>query len=294
MVANENATEPFNDFITKLYANTFRIGSGTCKGYGKIKIVECLTATLDLRNKEDLQSYISKSSDLSKDWNRFNLISFEETQNKDWTEYSLTLNPEDFFFFGSGLGDKDADDIPVTENIILWSNKKPRFSNKRVLIPASSVKGAISHRTAYHYNRLKKFFTGNENAKTADDNEAVAAIFGASGNGKLSNQIKRGNIIISDIIEKDLTTEKQKTFFHIKNDHFTGGTIPGALFQEKSIYGKDDVYKLDILVRKNAIEDDDIRKAFEQSLNDICNGLLPLGGFVNRGNGIFNGKILKR
>ncbi len=249
---------------------------------------------MDLRNKEDLQSYISKSSDLSKDWNRFNLISFEETQNKDWTEYSLTLNPEDFFFFGSGLGDKDADDIPVTENIILWSNKKPRFSNKRVLIPASSVKGAISHRTAYHYNRLKKFFTGNENAKTADDNEAVAAIFGASGNGKLSNQIKRGNIIISDIIEKDLTTEKQKTFFHIKNDHFTGGTIPGALFQEKSIYGKDDVYKLDILVRKNAIEDDDIRKAFEQSLNDICNGLLPLGGFVNRGNGIFNGKILKR
>ncbi len=294
MVANENATEPFNDFITKLYANTFRIGSGTCKGYGKIKIVECLTATLDLRNKEDLQSYISKSSDLSKDWNRFNLISFEETQNKDWTEYSLTLNPEDFFFFGSGLGDKDADDIPVTENIILWSNKKPRFSNKQVLIPASSVKGAISHRTAYHYNRLKKFFTGNENAKTADDNEAVAAIFGASGNGKLSNQIKRGNIIISDIIEKDLTTEKQKTFFHIKNDHFTGGTIPGALFQEKSIYGKDDVYKLDILVRKNAIEDDDILKAFEQSLNDICNGLLPLGGFVNRGNGIFNGKILKR
>lgn len=293
MVANENATEPFNEFITKLYDNTFRIGSGTRKGYGQIRIVESLIATLDLRNADDLQSYISKSSDLSRDWNRFSSISLNETQNKDWSKYSLVLSPEDFFFFGSGLGDKDADDIPITENIILWANNKPRFSSKRVLIPASSVKGAISHRTAYHYNRLKRFFIGNENARTNDDNEAVAVIFGVSGNGKSSNQIKRGNIIISDIIGNDLTREKQKTFFHIKNDYFTGGTIPGALFQERSVYGKDDVYKLEILVRKNAIEDDNIRKAFEQSLTDICNGLLPLGGIVNRGNGIFKGEILK-
>lgn len=293
MVANENVQKQFYDLISELHDNTFRIGSGTRKGYGKIKIVDCITVSLDLRISEDLQSYISKSSDLSKKWDRFCSTSFNEIQNEDWEKYTLKLNSNDFFFFGSGIGDKEADDIPITEKTILWADNKPRFSNNRILIPASSVKGAISHRTAYHYNKLKKNFIGNKNARIGDDNEAVATIFGVSGNGKFSNHIKRGNIIMSDVIGDDLTKGKQKIFFHIKSDYFTGGTINGTLFQEKSVYGEDNEYKIEILVKKNAIIDKDIREAFEKSLNDICDGLLPLGGIVNRGNGIFTGKLLK-
>jgi hypothetical protein len=34
-------------------------------------------------------------------------------------------------------------------------------------------------------------------------------------------------------------------------------------------------------------------EAFERSMKDVCEGLLPLGGGVNRGNGYFSGVLLK-
>lgn len=54
------------------------------------------------------------------------------------------------------------DDFYKTETCIVWENGKPDFIEINpqegrfgdVLIPASSVKGAISHRLAHHYNRL--------------------------------------------------------------------------------------------------------------------------------------------
>ena len=42
---------------------------------------------------------------------------------------------------------------------------------------------------------------------------------------------------------------------------------------------------------QEALQDEDVRKAFEKALQDICDGLLPLGGGTNRGNGIFIGTL---
>ena len=47
----------------------------------------------------------------------------------------------------------------------------------------------------------------------------------------------------------------------------------------------------EIWVEKEALQDEDVRKAFEKALQDICDGLLPLGGGTNRGNGIFIGTL---
>ena len=47
--------------------------------------------------------------------------------------------------FGSGFGDDEADMTPVVEKIINY--EKQDLIEEKVLIPASSVKGAISHRT---------------------------------------------------------------------------------------------------------------------------------------------------
>ena len=41
------------------------------------------------------------------------------------------------------------------------------------------------------------------------------------------------------------------------------------------------------------IKKKNIIKAFELSLKDICNGMLPLGGATTKGHGIFTGKLLK-
>lgn len=265
---------------------TLRIGGGTRKGYGRLNVVKCQQASLNLAKPEDLEKYLKKSSSLAEEWAGFTEIS--ETESLDdskWTHYQLKLKPLDFFMFGSGMGDSDVDNVYVSEYVV--SRGESVDSNKRVLIPGSSVKGAIAHRTAYHYNKIKGNFAGKTEPKeiTGSNNEAVAAIFGEK---KSDNTFTRGRILIDDVI-KGQAEPKSKPFFHNKIDQFTGGTMDGALFQEKVIYDKDTEYTFDIYVENSALADDDIKKAFVQSLRDICTGLLPLGGITNRGNGIFTG-----
>jgi hypothetical protein len=41
------------------------------------------------------------------------------------------------------------------------------------------------------------------------------------------------------------------------------------------------------------LEDAHIKEAFENTLDDLCSGMLPLGGKVNRGHGVFEGSWTK-
>ena len=286
LMSEKDDKEHIEKAIEHLRYSTLRIGGGTRKGYGKLSIVDCRQASLNLSNPEDLEKYLNKSSSLAEDWAGFTKISvIESLDYSKWTHYQLKLKPLYFFMFGSGMGDSDADNVYVSEYVV--SRGESVDSNKRVLIPGSSVKGAIAHRTAYHYNKIKGNFAGKTEPKeiTGSNNEAVAVIFGEK---KSDNTFTRGRILIDDVI-KGQAEPKSKPFFHNKIDQFTGGTMDGALFQEKVIYDKDTEYTFDIYVENSALADDDIKKAFVQSLRDICTGLLPLGGITNRGNGIFTG-----
>ncbi len=286
LMSEKDDKEHIEKAIEHLRYSTLRIGGGTRKGYGRLNVVKCQQASLNLAKPEDLEKYLKKSSSLAEEWAGFTEIS--ETESLDdskWTHYQLKLKPLDFFMFGSGMGDSDADNVYVSELVV--SQGESIDNNKRVLIPGSSVKGAIAHRTAYHYNKIKGNFAGKTEPKeiTGSNNEAVAVIFGEK---KSDNTFTRGRILIDDVI-KGQAEPKSKPFFHNKIDQFTGGTMDGALFQEKVIYDKDTEYTFDIYVENSALADDDIKKAFVQSLRDICTGLLPLGGITNRGNGIFTG-----
>lgn len=299
LMSEKDDKEHIEKAIEHLRYSTLRIGGGTRKGYGKLSIVDCRQASLNLSNPEDLEKYLNKSSSLAEDWAGFTKISvIESLDYSKWTHYQLKLKPLDFFMFGSGMGDSDADNVYVSELIVSWgSDDKPYIDKdkeckpqKRVLIPGSSVKGAIAHRTAYHYNKIKGNFAENYKDKekreeiTGSNNKAVAEIFGKADGDKFT----RGRILIDDVI-KGQAEPKSKSFFHNKIDQFTGGTMDGALFQEKVIYDKDTEYTFDLYVENSALADNDIKKAFVQSLRDICAGLLPLGGITNRGNGIFTG-----
>lgn len=303
---NENDSEPLNLILSQMLAVNFRIGGGTRSGFGKVKVVETRVAQLDLQKKNDLDAYLQKSSNLSDTesfWGKYSATKLKESSDASaWTKYELSLKPVDFFLFGSGSGDDDADMCNAMGTQIEWRDGKPSFTENLVLIPGSSVKGAVSHRVAFHYNKLTGVTAEKLKAKavelgkkfqdmvaeyTGDKNEAVEALFGSHQVGKIS----RGSVLISDIMKKGRMGEPTKILNHVSVDRFTGGAIDGALFSEKPWVSDGENFTMEFVVENSALADENIKKAFELALKDLTDGLLSLGGGVNRGHGVFKGSL---
>ena len=275
-IADDNDEVNWQEILKAINAKTFRLGGGSTKGFGDIKVLNELSSydVFDITSKE----YREKSSSLNTTYSK----SFPKKQKEiNYTTYTLKIKPDNFFMFGSGFGDDDANMTPVYEKIITWENNKGKFSNEQILIPASSIKGAISHRTTYHYNLQNKLFIGNNEAK-----ESIKELFGEAKQSDDDLGCK-GKVLFSDCFYKKAD---EKVFDHVSIDRFTGGAIDGALFQEKTI-SDNQKYSIEILLEKD-IKDEYI-KAFEKSLDDICSGMLPLGGATTKGHGVFSGKVFK-
>lgn len=263
------------DAILDLLSNpAFRLGGGSTKGFGKFKICEIKTKLTSLENY---------SSSLNQILSHCEEYTTKQSTSNTHTTYTLTLKPDDFFMFGSGFGDGDADMTPVHEQVVDYANKK--LSDKQILIPASSIKGAIAHRTTYHLNKL----LGNT-IEAKNGLESVKEIFGEAKNSKQNIAGSKGKILISDCFKKE--GGQTKTFDHVSIDRFTGGAIDGALFQEKTIADDGESYMIEILLQKDDIDKSYI-DAFESALKDITTGMLPLGGSTTKGHGVFSGTVLK-
>ena len=162
--ADEQDATFWKSMIDAFHSPTFRIGAGTRNGFGAFKVLSCKTKTFDLEKSEELNEYLNLSSSLNVDISKWSDHK-PDTENPDWIHYKINLTPESFYLFGAGFGNKQADAIPKTESYFEWDKdgKNPKlvgnFPKKqhfgKILIPATSVKGALAHRTAFHYNKLE-------------------------------------------------------------------------------------------------------------------------------------------
>ena len=284
MLDNQTA---FNELIELLQSPSFRLGGGSTKGFGKFNILEIKTETIE--TIEALKGYSSSLNNFN--GSRVDLST--NNQSATHTKYTLKITPDDFFMFGSGFGDEETDQTPVYESVIDY--KKKRLSDKQILLPASSLKGALAHRTVFHFNSINEFYIGNEKARNV-----ITELFGEAKNSKKEINGSKGKIIFSDCFKLDQNITK--IFDHVAIDRFTGGALDGALFQEKTI-AQNDIWKIEILVEdfkedsnlsneKNQEEREQYQtalRAFEKALDDVCSGLLPLGGATTKGHGVFSG-----
>jgi len=268
MLEDESA---FAKLLEMLQSPSFRLGGGSTKGFGKFKVIEILSSVVD--TAEALATYSSSLN--STEGSRVELSTNIKPINH--TSYSLTIEPDEFFMFGGGFGDDEADQIPVVEKIIDYQAKG--LSANHILIPASSLKGAIAHRTAYHYNLQNGLFVGDDEARLV-----ISELFGEAKNSKKEIEGSRGKVLFSDLFKLD--REESKIFDHVAIDRFTGGGLDGALFQEKTT-AQSDVWELEILL-ENGVEELFV-EAFERALDDVCSGMLPLGGATTKGHGVFSG-----
>ncbi|QMS61969.1 hypothetical protein IXZ18_08480 [Campylobacter fetus subsp. venerealis bv. intermedius] len=169
----------------------------------------------------------------------------------------------------------------------------------KVLIPASSIKGALLHRTLYHICKLegitvdKSLEEALREAKKRKDikdlKDLVVPLFGEAKN--TDKKGKKGNILMSDCFKAN--DAQTKIFDHVAIDRFTGGAMDGMLFQEKTIAKDKDSYLIKISIKNEQNIGENLIKAFENALLDVTLGRLPLGGATTKGHGIFSGKVLK-
>jgi CRISPR/Cas system CMR subunit Cmr4 (Cas7 group RAMP superfamily) len=168
---------------------------------------------------------------------------------------------------------------PVREQVVVYRNEgTPSIETQEIVVPASSVKGAIAHRTAFYYNKIAGIYADTPNKPKS--NEAVDTLFGSE------EQKTRGHVLFSDVYLPDTA---DKLFNHVAIDRFTGGAMEGALFNEKATYLKDTSLTLNIYVDEKVLTNDAVRESFEAALDDLCTGYLPLGGCTNHGHGLFIG-----
>ena len=290
--------DKIEEIISTTRKCTFRIGSGSRSGFGKIKVISVSVVDINLKEQADL--YLTKSSNLQESarWRGWGMAAMKDKENNTlddalYVTYHLTLQPRDFIFFGSGLQDEDsnADMTTVKAKRVIWTNGVGEMKENLLLIPAASLKGALRHRIAYRYNQRKGIFADQVTSLSdTAENEAVHILFGYEDQARRKQQRgKRGNVLFSDIIESPVQSH---LFNHVSIDRFTGGTINGALFTEQVDYVKESIFNTDILVLRDALKEEDVKFALETALNDLCNGLLPLGGGNSRGHGLFTGKYV--
>ena len=295
----DDISQSWKQLLDLFASPMFRIGGKVRSGLGKLKVNKYWSKEFDFNNEEDKKAYCAHSSSFNrnvewKDWNQT-----AETSDK-YVCYTLNIQPENFFTFGSGYGDEEVDMTPKKELIVKWNDKgEPTISEAKILVPASSIKGAVSHRVAYHYNKLvgnfaEKFNGLKDDEKPAGTNsKAVQILFGydKKGKGKAENEVAAGKVFFDDMLIEEKPEEK--IFNHVSIDRFTGGAMNGALFDEKVCGNKISVAPIEIYVEESSLKDENVEKAFEKTLDDICSGMLPLGGGTMRGHGCFAGSWTK-
>jgi CRISPR/Cas system CSM-associated protein Csm3 (group 7 of RAMP superfamily) len=142
----------------------FRLGGGTRKGFGKLRVEEYKQRTFDLTDGSQRKAYLDLSSSLAGPLPGFSSTRPAPASAPEigpWKLYELTLTARDYFSFGQGYGDDKVRNRPKREPIVKWENGRPKFyaaDDAPYLLPATSIKGALRHRTAFHYNKETDVF----------------------------------------------------------------------------------------------------------------------------------------
>ena len=283
----ERDKEAFFKILGLFCSPFFRLGAGSTKGFGVIKPISI--------TYEILNSPFSKSSSLNENLAQ-NFTPDLLRKSDRFTHYVLKIMPENVFLFGAGFGDSEADSIGVREKVVDYD--KGDLSEAKLLIPASSIKGAVSQRTRYYINTHlgNSIAESNDNSKDSKADKIHATLFGSADSSdkeSTKSQATKGKILISDIY-LDFDKEKDSQIFaHNSIDRFTGGCVDGALFQEKADFGSEFVLNIFVDTSHKSQDFEIALQSFEKALNDICAGFLPLGAASSKGHGFFSGSLEK-
>jgi len=296
--------------VGNIFHPTFRLGGKTRRGYGAFKVVEILQRSFNLNIADQFNAYAGHPASLA-----ISSAALGEPHplaqtatNKSAVTITLHVQPRGYWMFGGGedTGQSNpADMCPVREDRIFWDGDKGTVQEDILLIPGSAIKGAISHRVAFHHNRLSGqtcfadvlatdcqntvagFEKANELFKqiTGNENIGVKELFGFVAEDKLA---AKGKVIIDDFLW-NVASPHQQRIAHVSIDRFTGGALPSALFTERPLW-QGDFPAITLVILEADFVSKPTRQALKAALADLVEGRLALGAGAGRGLGYFESK----
>ena len=273
-----------------LHSPILRLGHGTRSGQGSFKVAELQGARWDLTTQAGREAFCQRPR---KRADSGQLKPVSQVSMKQQPLYCrLRLQAEGGWRVGGGelsFHEQDTpgatpDLLPQAETLIRWSDSgKASLVPQVAVVPASAIKGALAHRVAFHYRRLNGDYVDTAGLAPHTDCPAVKQLFGdAAEDGDGS----AGKLVINDIYLEQPHYARQ---MHNRIDHYSGGVMDGALFEEEVFWRTP--LEIEIIITKPDNIDSDSRAALVATLEDLANGWLPLGAGGARGLGCFTGSM---
>ncbi len=291
--------ERFEQVLGLLRHPGFRLGGGTRSGLGRMTLRQCHVASIDTHGDPNALSGLGDGlSDVA------NMQAFSPSipASGGILTGELTLSAQGLWRVGQGseslqsANTKVADLLPLTEERVDWEGDHVRPALAMLLLPGSSLKGALAHRAAFHARRLQATWAEDTENLEAFERQAeekppaIAALLGEAGDADDSGQagclyVDDGFMAIDDAAVSRL--------MHNSIDRFTGGVRNRMLFEEESLLGGEVsvTVTLDLSRLEASGETQTAREALRESIEDLVNGRLPLGSRTTSGNGYFSGRL---
>ncbi|MGP9820775.1 RAMP superfamily CRISPR-associated protein [Salinarimonas sp. NSM] len=292
------------------------IGGGARRGYGRLWCVRISEIRLDLARADDRATFAAWPGRLDAPLPE-GVITTDAGEPEEGG-VAIALKPFDFWRIGGGKEparatseDKPPHLFPLTERAVVWdqAGRSGRIEETpRFVVPATAIKGALRHRTVFHYHLIKHREALAGGAKTSDHvvttqaptleqmrPQDVDALFGyvhetderaAKGRRDGDPVAAIGRVLIDDVVieDDDIATG---VLWHNGIDRFTGGVLPGIL------YGEELAWRGKIPIRLHLDHAGDVdaaaRRAFVEALRDLVEGRLALGAGANKGHGFMTG-----
>ena len=297
--------------VRLLAAGDVRLGAKTRSGLGALSLLAVRRRRFDLCNEADFADYCALPCAVHVPAPEallppLHLPDVDDGQIGDLVA-TLVVRPRGFWMFGGGAptdedaalsgGGKVPDMVPYREARVRWHGDRGRVEPDApdYVVPASAVKGALRHRTAYHHNRLAKVFSDElADASTVSafggvDNQQVKLLFGHMTDHRDRGGGRAGHVVIDDVVLEQAPDRARVT--HVSLDRFTSGPVDGALFDEAPCWrGPRWRIKVRVLDREQ-VEERQTRRALDLALRDLASGRLALGAGDGRGHGRLEGKM---
>ena len=265
-------------FLALLHAfqqGDIRLGARTRRGYGRGKVESWEIRDLQMNNPTDVMAWLRDDP-----WSRPESPFKEELENysplSDHRQYfriEADFDLQTSLLIRSSSGDPEAPDM-----VHLQSDGEP-------VVPGTSFAGAFRHRATLIANTIGL------------PNDVVDKMFGYvyedKGNRRREADARASRVWIEEQLVKNVRYQWQD---RVAIDRFTGGSLDGALFNEKPVYP----LRLDEIAKKESSSNLRLMLTLEEpkeaeigllllTLRDFWYGYAALGGETSNGRGTLQG-----